>query len=157
MNVDFDYDGALHLARELHAAAGELERLAAERRAVIAAALASWRGPFADDFRVRADVEADETRRVVAALVVEALDWAQAWSDAVNEHNRRARQRRLDELDAARGAGDRLVDWLTGGDPAVGDSAVGDSAVGDSAVGDVVWVAPPRSPDFLPTGGPQAL
>ena len=140
--VQFDYDGALRLARDLHATAQRLELLLTERDHRATTALRSWRGPHGDVFRARATTEDQEARSVVGALTVEALDWAQAWADAINEQNRRNRERRVQELSDARAIGERLVDL-----------AVGDDS--DQQVADLRYISVPRAPDFVPTGSLQ--
>ena len=140
--VLFDFSGALQLARDLYAASTLLERVLEERLAVGEAASAAWRGPAGDDFRVQGQIEEDEASRITTALQVEAVDWAQAWSEAMNEQNRRNRQIRVEEISDARGLGEQLVDVVTGDDST-------------RQVEDLRHIAVPRSPDFTPTGSLQ--
>lgn len=136
-DVEFDYDGALRLARALYDLSTWLERVGPGRRAAADGAQVAWRGPYGDDFRLRAAGDDDEAGRLSAALHAEALDWAQAWADAVNDQNRRSRDRRIAQIADARSWAQRAVDVLTFDHP-------------DEHVAALTPVRPPRSPDFRP-------
>ena len=143
-DVEFDFDGSLRLARTLYDLSKWLEAALDERSGAADDGSAAWTGPYGDDFRVMAASDDDEARRLAASLHVAALDWAQAWADAVTEQNRRNRQRRIDELSGARGFGERTLDLMMGDDSA-------------DQVGPVDFVPRPRSPDFWPTATLQTF
>ena len=115
-DVRFDYEGSLQLARELWAYADDLEHAKADRRAEALAALRTWRGPFGDQFRERADDEGPSLASLVAALRTEADQWASAWKQAMDEQNRRLYARRVDQIKAERSALEKLGDKLFGFD-----------------------------------------
>jgi hypothetical protein len=140
--VEPDFDGSLRVARELHGLSTWLEDSLVERSGAVEDALAAWRGPFADELRVQAETDDQETRNLVAGLQVVAHEWAQGWTDAMNEQNRRNRQRAVEELSAVRGWGERAVDVVIGDDS-------------DEVVAELRVLVRPRSPDFVPTGSLQ--
>ncbi len=141
-DVELDYEGALALARQLYDLSTWLDRVRLERTGAADGAQTAWRGPYGNDFRLAAAGDDHEADRLAAALHAEALDWARAWADAVNEQNRRRRDRRIAEIAAGRSLLDRAVDLVTFDHP-------------DEHVAALTLVDPPRSPDFIPPGGLQ--
>ncbi len=115
-DVRFDYDGSLRLARSLWSYAEELETAKGERRVEVLAALRTWRGPFGDQFRDRADDEQTSMASLVAALRTEADQWARAWKEAMDEQNRRLWARKVDQMKEDRSALDKVGDFFTGFD-----------------------------------------
>lgn len=116
VDVRFDYEGSLQLARRLWAFADDLERARGDRRAEVLAALRTWRGPFGDEFRDRSTDEQSSLASVVSALRTEADEWARAWKQAMDEQNRRLYARRVERLKAERSALERMGDFFTGFD-----------------------------------------
>lgn len=137
-DVEFDFGGALRLARSLYDLSKWLEAALDERSGAADDASAAWTGPYGDEFRLMAASDDDEARRLASSLHVAALDWAEAWADAMTEQNRRNRQLRIDELSGTRGSGERMVDLMEGDDSA-------------DQVAPVDYVPRPHSPDFWPT------
>lgn len=115
-DVRFDYEGALRLARTLWAFADELEDAKGARQREVLAALRTWRGPFGDQFRDRADDEQTSIASLVAALRSDADQWAQAWKMAMDEQNRRLYARKVDQIKKDRSTLDKVGDFFTGFD-----------------------------------------
>lgn len=115
-DVRFDFDGSLRLARSMWAFAEELEAAKARRGSHAAAALASWRGPFGDEFRERSDDEAASLASLISGLRSNADAWAQSWKDAMDEQNRRLHARRVDQIKAERSNLEKVGDFFTGFD-----------------------------------------
>lgn len=115
-DVRFDYEGALRLARTLWALADELEDAKGARQREVLAALRTWRGPFGDQFRDRAEDEQTSIASLVAALRSDADQWAQAWKMAMDEQNRRLYARKVDQIKKDRSTLDKVGDFFTGFD-----------------------------------------
>lgn len=115
-DVRFDFEGSLRLARELWAHADDLEQGKGERRTRAMAALRTWRGPFADQYRERTSDEQTSLASVIAALRTEADQWAVAWKEATDEQNRRLYARRIEQMKADRSALEKVGDFFTGFD-----------------------------------------
>lgn len=115
-DVRFDYEGALRLARTLWSFADELQAAKGARQGDVLAALRTWRGPFGDQFRDRAEDEQTSVASLVAALRADADQWAQAWKMAMDEQNRRLYARKVDEMKKDRSTLDKVGDFFTGFD-----------------------------------------
>ena len=137
-DVAFDFDGSLQLARTLYDLSTWLEGALEERIGAADEASRAWRGPLGDEFRLQTATDDDEARRLASSLHVAAVDWAQAWADAMTEQNRRNRERRITELASERNWAERAVDLVTADDPA-------------DHVAPADRVQPPHSPHYIPT------
>jgi hypothetical protein len=115
-DVQFDYEGALSLARNLWSFAQDLETAAANRLTSASAALKDWKGAYGDQFATRANNEQTDLATVVAGLRTEADGWAAAWKDAMDEQNRRLYARKVDKMKEDRNLLEKAGDFFTGFD-----------------------------------------
>lgn len=123
--LQFDFQGSLELAKMLWDLAEAVEArvvvAGAQSRATFAGeALVAWQGPFASDFRARSVDEADDGVRITAHLRDEAMAWASAWREAMDEQNRRNRAARVQQLREERGFLEQLWDGVWHGDDSEG-------------------------------------
>lgn len=87
VDVEFDFDGALRLARRLWALAEYLQALQSNRADSAEVALRRWTGPRATAFSGRHADEQQSFGHVVAGLQSEAMAWAAAWQQAMTQQN----------------------------------------------------------------------
>ena len=93
-DVEFDYDGALLMARRLWALADALESVMAGREGAAAEALVDWKGPHATSFLERIAVERVDVNGVASQFREASYAWAAAWKDAIDQQNRILQARR---------------------------------------------------------------
>lgn len=95
----FPYDDALVYARLLIDKADALERVYDATSEATGTALLGWRGRYAIEMLSRRlpEEHADLVAVALFGLRHEADQWAEAWADAVNEHNRAAYRRALSQ------------------------------------------------------------
>ncbi len=136
--VDFNFDLALQLSRELWSLSVTLGYTKFTRERHIASAHKDWLGPDGNTFRRNTALESDTFDEVKLALREAADSWAQAWADATDENNRREHQAKVVEERNSRGSGERIFDIVHGDDSA---------AVVGPAPGPVTV---PTGPDFTP-------
>lgn len=84
----FDYGGALALARAFENLASAVEDTHAIRAEARDQAETSWKGDLGDDFETRNEDEDTSCKNVVEALRANAKSWAQVWAQTVDEANR---------------------------------------------------------------------
>lgn len=87
-HVVFDFDGALHLARQLLALADDWARSFAEFEDAADAALTSWSGPHRERAAEAIGAERRDSEAVVESLRSEANRWARAWAVAAEDLRR---------------------------------------------------------------------
>jgi hypothetical protein len=97
-DVVFDFDGSLELARRLWAFADEVAGHMSARAGLAETAGSQWLGPFGEDFVSRRIGEEMSAQSVIETLRSDALGWAIAWKDAMDEQNRRLHFRHVDDL-----------------------------------------------------------
>jgi hypothetical protein len=115
-DVVFDYDGALTLARRLWSLAADLAELMTSRSTAATTALTDWRGPYRDQFvDDRRPPEVSTGNAVVAQLRSDAGLWAKAWTDVMDENNRRRWARHHQQVKNDRNWLEQAGDWLGGG------------------------------------------
>lgn len=143
-DVQFDYDGALQLARDLWAGAGTVRQAHGAIDDLATSARTTWRGRFAEDFDGRHLTSMDNASLVAAAMCEEAHAWALGWKQAVDEQNRINRARAVEAERASRSFGERFVDHFVGDDS-------------DRVIRAWQPVAVPLPPEFAPTGGLESF
>ena len=89
--VDFDFDGALELARKLWALADQVSQEEQGRQRDATTALAKWAGPHATRFAERRGAEFQSSMNVWTGLRENAQAWAAAWVDAMEQQNKNNR------------------------------------------------------------------
>ncbi len=137
--VDFDFDGALALARKLWALSIDLREEDEGRAGDAEVARAKWRGPYARRFDGRRDTERSSRFNVAAGLREDARAWAQAWATALDQQNKNNRAAEVQRVRADRGLLERGWDATFGEDNS------------EDEVAAVPEVPVPRPPDFAPT------
>lgn len=115
-DVRFDFDGSLDVARRLWALAGQLDELAAGRRARAEQALATFTGTCAGRFAERIGEEVGQLGTASAELRAVAEAWAEAWASAINEQNRRLFARECARIERSRSLLDDVKGFFTGHD-----------------------------------------
>ena len=108
--VVFDFDGALQVARDLWALAGDLETRRDNRRDHAETARATWQGPLATDFDTRESDEYSEAGPIAGQLREEANLWAKAWQGAVLQQRDNYRMAKIQEVSDNRGALEKFND-----------------------------------------------
>ena len=150
-DVRFDFDGSLEVARKLWSLADGIEESAKRRYIAAGTALLQWQGPFTDLFRERVAEELRVLNLSTTELRDGARHWATAWKQAMDENNRRRRARHVkayaDQMSSERSAGERFVDFLSGGDDSDELAAARTPAARQ--------VATPVPPAFAPTDAAQ--
>lgn len=116
VDVRFDFEGALRLARNLCAQADALDALRAERLTKAETALGSWLGPYATEFAGRVEDELAKLSELAAHLRFEAEQWAVAWTAATDQQLWKLYARRCKEILDDRGWGQKFVDHFNGVD-----------------------------------------
>lgn len=110
--VVFDFDGALQLARDLHALADDLIARRENRRVNAETARDKWLGPLRSDFDNRESDEYGEVASIASQLRSEAVLWAKAWQGAVLQQRKNYRMAKIEEVSANRGALEKLNDTI---------------------------------------------
>lgn len=134
-DVDFDFQGALHLARRLRDLADRVETLARSRQCLVGDAVAGFAGAHADEFARRAQTDAEEAAKLAGRLRQDADLCATTWKGAMDEENRRRWARHVDSLRNHRNLGERI--W--------------DGAAGRKFPPEPQGVAQPQPPSYAPT------
>jgi hypothetical protein len=137
--VDFDFDGALELARKLWALSIDLRQEDEGREGQVDRARLKWRGPYAHQFDGRRDTERSSRANVAAGLRDDARSWAQAWATALDQQNKNNRAAEVERVRDDRGLIEKGWDATFGED----DS--------DHEVAGVPDVPVPQPPGFAPT------
>jgi class 3 adenylate cyclase len=114
VDVAFDYDGALVLARQLWTLAEHVDRQAHLREIEARDAQQDFLGTHADDFRTRMREEKDTATRVAEGLRSDAGGLAKLWKDAMDEQNRRLYGRHCDRMHELRSVAAQVGDVFTG-------------------------------------------
>lgn len=142
--VDFDFDGALELARSLWALAEEVSEEEQGRQQDAETALARWAGPYALQFTERRANEFQSSMNVWNGLRANAEAWAAAWVDAMEQQNKNNRAAAVQEHRDDRSWIHRQWDEKGFGED---DS--------ESKVAAAQRPATPRPPSFTPTASFQ--
>lgn len=114
VDVTFDYDGALALARDLWSLADAVDAHRAVREEKAKHAQQDFEGTYATDFGTRMTAESDANRRVAQGLRDDAHAMAKLWKDAMDEQNRRLYGRHCDRMHEERSGWARIGDVFTG-------------------------------------------
>jgi len=138
--INFDFAGALPLARSLRIQADLIRSRSAIRRRVAEAALVDWAGPHADTFKIAMLDQDDLASRTEQMLRDDADAWAQAWADAMNAENERRYQ---DAVDRAR----EDWSWVV----RISEAFAGDG-IPDSVGAPPAPLTAPRPPQYWTTG-----
>lgn len=113
-NVRFDFDGSLALARRLWRFADELDSVRTARHVAAQQALSTFTGRYGREFEQRLADEVHDLAVAAGELRGAAGAWAQAWSSAINEQNRRLFARECDRVERDRSLADRVVGFFGG-------------------------------------------
>jgi hypothetical protein len=112
--VDFDYDGALSLARQFWSLADLVDQTSSSRQGLAAGAKVGFSGQYAGQFTQRMTVEAANAASVSQALRDAATQCAEVWAGARNEESRRRYAHHVDELKAHRSVVQTIWDGAFG-------------------------------------------
>jgi hypothetical protein len=137
--VDFDFDGALVLARKLWAMSIDLREEDEGRGTDAEGARLKWKGAYATQFDSRRSTEHTSRINAAAGLREDARSWAQAWATALDQQNKNNRAQAVQDARDDRGFFERGWDATLGED----DS--------ESEVAQVPEVPVPQPPGFAPT------
>lgn len=140
--VNFDFDGALQLARGLWALADDLETEDNGRGGEAEVAKAKWRGAYGDEFARRRDDEYTSRTRVVDGLRRDAKEWAKAWAKAMTQQNKNNRAAKVEQQKQKRSNMEKFADIFVGDDS-------------DDLVASARTATAPQPPGFLPTSTEQ--
>jgi hypothetical protein len=116
IDVRFDFDGSLALARRLWRYADELQQLGIDRRDHAGHALTTFTGVYGREFAQRVADEARDLDRAAVELRAVASAWADAWARAINEQNRRLFARECDRIESRRSLVDNVKGFFSGHD-----------------------------------------
>lgn len=139
-DVNFDFQGALSLARQYHAMAGTISSYQSHRDSLAATALTDWQGVYAGQFTSRMKTSDGTAAELEAAVRSTAGLWAEAWAHAAWQQQRVEWARYCQKLDNQRSELTKIKDWFTG------DSTKFPPAPGQPPV--------PTAPDFAETVNP---
>jgi hypothetical protein len=109
-DVQFDYAGALRLARRLWALADHVDQTMRSRQDLVAAARKDFTGTYSDQFAQRADEEVAGGPGVAQGLRRDAQVCAAVWKQAMDEENRHRYARHVDHLKKQRSVLETLWD-----------------------------------------------
>lgn len=137
-DVRFDWDGSLELARRLWAYADQLDALRVARDRAADDLVRSWRGGLLAELTTRLADDSAGLDLAAARLREGALQWADAWRQAVDQQNRVLYARACERARADRGLVDRAIGFFVGHDDLPSPPAPRDA---------------PRPPHFVPFRG----
>lgn len=112
--VDFDFGGALNLARQLWALATKLDETRSTRMSAAQTALQEWQGAFADQFVTRTNRSDQAAHDAVYALQSLAKDFAMAWAHAATQQRWNDRAAWIAQKENNKNAWDTVTGWVFG-------------------------------------------
>ncbi len=110
--VQFDFDGALRLARKLWALADEIDVRRRSRRSNANSARAKWEGPLVSEFDALDESEWANAEKIAQQLRDEARLWGEAWAGAMNQQNKNNRMAEVERVRDERGRLEKLNDTV---------------------------------------------
>lgn len=136
-DVQFDFDGALQLARRLVGLADQIDTMMSARVTDASFALETWLGTFGTQFAERINTENTDIATISSDLRTSADGWAVCWKEAMDEQNRRLYAREVKRVEDNRSGWDSFWGGMFGHDDLPSQPSP---------------VAVPSGPGYAPTG-----